>query len=116
MLHDIQIRIAPAGDPAVARLAQLDSAEPIAGRALVASLAGRDIAAVPYDGGAAVADPFVRTAEAVSVLGDRGAQLRGERVAGRLRGWRRGERVARRRPSRRSPVLRPRVASVGIGR
>jgi hypothetical protein len=109
MHPDIDIRIAPAGDPAVTHLALLDSAEPITGPALVGSVDGRAIAAIAYDGGATVADPFIPTADVVELLAERGAQLRGERVAGRLRSWRRGERTARRRPSRRSPLLRPRV-------
>jgi hypothetical protein len=112
MLHDIDIRIAPEGDAALAHLAALDSASPFAGDALVASVHGRDIAAVAYDGSAVVADPFVRTAAAVAVLMERSAQLRGQRVGGSLRAWRRGERVPRRRRAER-PALPPRVAVQG---
>ena len=91
----------------------MDSAAPIAGPALVATIGGRPVAAVAYDGSVAVADPFVRSAEAVAVLTERSAELRGERVAGSLRRWRRGERVPRRRRAeRRSPVLRPRAAAL----
>jgi hypothetical protein len=111
MHDDMTIRIAGAGDPAVAHLAGLDSTDPIAGRALIAEVGGRPVAAIAYGGGEVVADPFVRSAGAVALLAERSAQLRGERVAGRLRGWRRGERAERRRPGRRSPVLRPRVAT-----
>jgi hypothetical protein len=112
-MHDeITIRIARAADPAVARLAALDSARPIAGPALVAERRGVPVAAIAYDGEAVVADPFAHSERAVAVLSERSAQLRGQRVAGRLRAWRRGERSARRRPAGRpSPVLRPRTAS-----
>ena len=114
MHHEIDIRIAHDGDAVVAHLAAMDSAVPIVGPALVASVGGRPIAAVAYDGSAAVADPFARSAEAVAVLTERSAELRGQRVAGSLRRWRRGERVPRRRRAeRRSPVLRPHAALQG---
>jgi hypothetical protein len=96
-MHDeILITIAPAADPAVAHLAALDSAPPIDGPALVASRGGVPVAAVSYAGDAAVADPFVPTAGVVAMLVERAAQLRGVRVRGSLRAWRRGERSLRR--------------------
>ena len=116
MHHDIHIRIAADGDAVVDSLTKLDSAAPIHGPALVAEAGGRAVAAIAYDGGAVVADPFVRTADVVALLSERSAQLRGQRVGGRLRAWRRGERVARRRPARRSPALRPRAAAVEAAR
>lgn len=115
MRHDIEIRIAGAADPAVAHLTALDSAEPL-GRALVAEVGGRPVAAVAYDGTRAVSDPFEPTPhEAIALLVERSAQLRGQRVAGELRRWRRGERSERRRPARAqrpSPVLRRRAPSL----
>jgi hypothetical protein len=98
LAETLTIRIAPAGDPAAARLAALDSAAPIAGPTLVAEVGGRAVAAIAYDGSAAVADPFARTAAALEELRVRSGQLRGERVAAGLRRWRRGERSARRAP------------------
>jgi hypothetical protein len=54
--------------PALARLAALDSAIPIKGRALVAEVDGSMRAAVPLRGGPAVADPFAETAHVVELL------------------------------------------------
>ena len=96
-MHDINIRIASPGDPAVAHLAALDSADAPAGHTLVAEIAGRAVAAISYEGDAVVADPFARTADIVSVLAERSGQLRGGGVAGSLRAWRRGERRPRAR-------------------
>ncbi|HEV2812173.1 MAG TPA: hypothetical protein VGW10_02875 [Solirubrobacteraceae bacterium] len=109
MRNDIDIRIADEGDAAVLRIARLDSADPFAGRALVASVAGREVAAVAYDGTAVVADPFVPTADVVALLRERSEQLRGVRVARRLRRWHRGERSERRVRPASVPVLRPRA-------
>jgi len=50
------------------RLAALDSAEPIRGEALLAEVNGHLRAALPLDGGRAIADPFARSAEVVSLL------------------------------------------------
>ena len=83
MQPEMTIRIAPAGDRAVTHLARLDSADPPAGRALVAEIEGRLIAAVGYEYGEAVADPFERTADVLAFLRERAAQLRGERLHGR---------------------------------
>ncbi len=107
MRDDLDIRIAREGDRDVARLAALDSTRPIAGRALVASVGGRAIAAVAYDGTASVADPFARTADVLTVLGERSAQLRGVAVAGELRRFRRGERSRRRAPVAPRSRVRP---------
>jgi hypothetical protein len=109
MRDDIVIRIARSADPAVARLAALDSAQPLGG-ALVAEVRGRAVAAVAYDGSRAVADPFEEdAARAVEVLLERSAQLRGQRLAGELRRWRRGERSVRRSERAAAPARRPSV-------
>ena len=54
--------------PALARLAQLDGAPLPSGAVLVAELDGEILAAVPFDGGRAIADPFRPTAELVELL------------------------------------------------
>jgi len=56
-------------------LAELDSAEPPLGPVLVAEVDGRLRAALPLDGGAAIADPFHRGAELLELLRLRAAQL-----------------------------------------
>lgn len=74
---EVTVRVSRASDaPALARLAVLDSAELIEGSALLAELDGRLVAAVPVDGGAAVADPFVRTAALVEMLEFRVRQIK----------------------------------------
>jgi hypothetical protein len=56
-------------DEALARLAALDSARPLAGgQVLVAEAGGRLVAAVSMHDGRAVADPFVPSADAVEML------------------------------------------------
>ena len=64
----VSVRIARAGDLEVARLAALDESAVPEGRTLVAIRDGKAIAAVPIEGGEAVADPFERTAAIVEVL------------------------------------------------
>jgi hypothetical protein len=64
-------------DATIERLAQLDTAVCPRGRVLVAAVAGEPRAALPLDGGPAVADPFHRTAELVTLLKMRAAQLNG---------------------------------------
>jgi hypothetical protein len=61
---------------ALARLTELDSA-PVrtAVPTLVAEVGGELRAALPLDGGRAVADPFQRTAEIVTMLRARATQL-----------------------------------------
>ena len=61
--------------PALARLAGLDSAPVPAGRTLVAEVDGRMLAALPLDGGRAIADPFARTAHLLELLGAHAAAL-----------------------------------------
>ena len=65
----ITIRTSQADDAGeLLRLAALDSAEPIHGDALLAEVNGRLRAALPLDGGRAIADPFARSAEVVTLL------------------------------------------------
>ena len=67
--EDVTIRFSRPDDAAkIARLAQLDSARPPQGQLLVAEVAGELRAALPLDGGAAVADPFHHTLGLVSLL------------------------------------------------
>jgi hypothetical protein len=73
----LTIRLAVSDDAAaLSRLAQLDSApspgpEPM----LVAEVGGELRAALPLDGGPAIADPFQPTAELVAILAERARQL-----------------------------------------
>jgi hypothetical protein len=81
---------------ALTRLAQLDGAPRPVGAVLVAELDGEIVAAVPFDGGRAIADPFRPTAELVELLHTRTRLL------------------AKAAPSRwlpRLPHLRPRIAA-----
>jgi hypothetical protein len=71
-------------DEAIERLAQLDSARRPSGPVLVAAVSGEPVAALPLDGGPAIADPFQRTAALVSLLELRVAQMRGRPSPGRL--------------------------------
>jgi hypothetical protein len=72
----VTLRYAAAADSARLReLAALDSAEAPAGPALVAEVDGRLRAALPLDGGAAIADPFHRGAELIDLLRVRAGQL-----------------------------------------
>jgi hypothetical protein len=72
----ITLRYAAAADADRLRdLAQLDSALPPPGPALIAEVDGRIRAALPLDGGAPIADPFHRGAELIDLLRLRAAQL-----------------------------------------
>jgi hypothetical protein len=62
----------------VARLAQLDSAEPLSGRLLGASVGGRMVAALSLDSGDSVASPFDRSGYARAMLELRARQLNGK--------------------------------------
>ena len=68
-----QAREADAGSLAI--LAQLDEAAPLHGTALLAELDGHPVAALSLEDGRAVADPFVASAGAVSLLRLRAGQL-----------------------------------------
>ncbi len=69
---------------ALARLAQLDGAPTPTGAMLVAELSDEIVAAVPFDGGRAIADPFLPTAAIVELLHARTRLLAGAAPAGRL--------------------------------
>jgi hypothetical protein len=71
----------------IRRLAVLDEARPLEGGVLLATINGLAVAALSLDDGRVVADPFVATAEARSLLHLRAAQLAGGRRRLRLR-WR----------------------------
>lgn len=60
---------------ALAELATLDDAETPSGPALVAEVDGSIRAALPLDGGRAIADPFRRTRDLVALLEARASQL-----------------------------------------
>jgi hypothetical protein len=66
---------APADVGALRRLAQLDSAPPLSGRVLLAERDGAPLAALSLETGAATADPFQPTADAVRLLMLRRSQL-----------------------------------------
>jgi hypothetical protein len=87
--NEVTVRHAHVGDEAaLARLAALDGARPLAGPVLVAESDARLLAALPLGAGRAIADPFEPTAELVSLLELRAAQLDekpGRRVGDRLR-------------------------------
>ena len=71
------VRLAEAGDEGLLRrLAALDSSRLPAGPLLVGEMGGGIQAAVPVMGGKPIANPFVRTAELVSVLQLRAEQMR----------------------------------------
>jgi hypothetical protein len=50
------------------RLAELDSARPLSGPALIAEHGGHAVAAVSLDGRRSIADPFLPTANVVEML------------------------------------------------
>jgi hypothetical protein len=71
------LREAAAADSRKLRaLAELDSSRPLQGSVLVAEVDGRLRAALPLDGGCAIADPFYRGQELVELLRLRATQLK----------------------------------------
>lgn len=60
----------------IRRLAALDEKPAPTGSVLVAEVSGELVAALPLDGGVAIADPFKPTADVVEVLQTRARQLR----------------------------------------
>lgn len=86
-------RATPDDDRLLAALAQLDSARPLVGRALLAECDGRAVAALELETGRAVADPFAPSVDAVALLTLRRAQLR---APARPRHRREGRRLLRR--------------------
>lgn len=68
-LHEMVLRAErPTDQATLRRLAALDSARPLRGRALVAEVDGTPVAAIDLQDGRVVADPFVPTAEVVELL------------------------------------------------
>jgi hypothetical protein len=90
----ITLRVAqPEDDYDVSRLAQLDDAPLPVGRVMLAVVDGEAVAALSLSDGRVVADPFVATEKAVTLLRLRATQLSGQRH----RRWR-------------PRILRPRLA------
>lgn len=76
-LHELVLRAErPTDETTLRRLAALDSTRPLRNHALVAEVDGRPVAAIDLKDGRVVADPFVRTAEAVELL-----KVRADRLA-----------------------------------
>ena len=74
--HILALRLARDDDgPAVRRLAALDDAPPLDGPVLLALVDGEPVAATSLDDGRVVANPFLPTAETVSLLSMRASQL-----------------------------------------
>ena len=88
---EITVRLADHTDSrALLELAALDSAQVPGGALVVAETDGEIVAAVPVDGGRAIADPFRGTAMLVEMLELRAAQIRrrskhASGIAGRVR-------------------------------
>ena len=83
----IELRLARADEsPVLHRLAQLDDAPDLDGDALVALIDGDPIAALSLSDRRVVANPFVRTEHAVSLLRIQADHLFGRRERRRLRG------------------------------
>src|SRR3954451_18499800 len=79
-MTNLTIRSATADDAAaLAHLAELDSARVPAEPVFVAELKNRLLAAVSARDGAAIADPFTRSADAVEIVRRRAQQLTGAR-------------------------------------
>jgi hypothetical protein len=75
-------------DPALSRLAELDSADIPGGHLLGASVDGRLVAAQSLATGESIADPFLATGQIRMLLAQRAGQLNGRgrgRLLGRLR-------------------------------
>jgi hypothetical protein len=79
-LHEMVLRAdRPTDEQVLRQLAALDSVRPIKGRALVAEVDGRAVAAIGIDDRKVVADPFEHTADVVELL-----KIRADRVEPRL--------------------------------
>jgi len=77
----LMVRLAePADEAALRQIAALDSSRLPKGQLLVGEIGGGIQAAVPVAGGRAIANPFVRTAELVTLLELRAQQLREQGV------------------------------------
>jgi hypothetical protein len=85
--EDVVVRLFEERDiDAIRRLAGLDSKPVPIGGVLVAERAGELVAALPLDGGEALADPFKPTAEVVTLLLRRASEFRTHGGA-RVRRW-----------------------------
>jgi hypothetical protein len=86
----IEIRLLGAGDsPALARLAELDTADPPPTPILGGILDGRLVAAHSLSTGESIADPFLPTAEIRSLLANSARQVPRGRGRGLFRHFRR---------------------------
>jgi hypothetical protein len=82
--HTLALRVADDHDaPTVRRLAALDDARPLRGEVLLALVDGEAVAATSLSDGRVVANPFLRTADTVTLLSMRAAQLAGRPAARR---------------------------------
>jgi hypothetical protein len=82
----VALRLAQADDAGVLRLlAELDEEPELTGDALLALIDGEAVAAISLDDGRVVANPFVATSDATSLLKLRGHQLSGVSVRKRPR-------------------------------
>ena len=68
-------RSAPGDGQAISRLGRLEDRRPARGPYVLAERGGEVIAAVPLRGGPSLADPFMHTADLVSILELRARQL-----------------------------------------
>jgi hypothetical protein len=74
--HTLALRVADDDDiPAVRRLAALDDAPPLRGEVLLALVDGEAVAATSLSDGRVVANPFLPTADTVTLLSLRAAQM-----------------------------------------
>jgi hypothetical protein len=85
-VNDLTLRICGPDDAAaLQRLAERDSAEPLAGAVLAALAGGELVAAIELTSGRVAADPFRPTAETVELLHRRRAQIRRAKGDGPVR-------------------------------
>lgn len=84
--HTLALRVADDHDAlAVRRLAALDDAPPLRGEVLLALVDGEAVAAASLSDGRVVANPFVPTADTVTLLSLRAAQLSEPQARRRMR-------------------------------
>ena len=123
-MRNVTVRRSASGDAsALARLASLDSASPPRGPALIAEADSRMLAALPLGSGRPIADPFEPTADLVSLLELRRAQIKRRRTRrgghpGCARACARGSRTLAHKRSRGAPtplIPRDRRRSAPLG-
>ncbi len=89
--ESVLLRLGGAQDAdALVRLATLQERSATTGRHVVAEVGGAIVAALPLRGGAALVDPFRRTAHLIPLLEIRAQQLTGSRIRRRPLGARLG--------------------------